>query len=258
MNRFRAIVLLALLAVLLAGCGEGVVIVVRTATPGPTATSIATEPPTPTQEADFDKVLDCQTLTVEESVWRVVNANYCFMVFGSSLYVEKPGGTSDGRQWARLEEYQIIYEPGNVNTPPWVFWYDLGGSHPRGLRMEISQVNGHFGYSQSGTYIQAGRRYVLKLEGVSEVVEAQQANVGLGGRLHLSDGTVVDLPPRYVTQMGPVEVLWVIESDDWVSMRWDAWLNITWASAFGAYTWQGMLVMGAPADDWGEDVVIRF
>lgn len=270
MRRFSALLLLLLLALALAACGGTNVIVVTTTPPPVAATDTPTWTPEPeatptwvtvTPEAtptrELGEVLDCQTLTLEPANgWRVVNANYCFTVMGSVLWSERPGNTDDDRQWDRLDEYQIIYRPGETNKPPWVFWQDVDKSHPRGLRMELGQIAGEFGYAQGGIFLQGGTRYVLKLEGMSEIINTRSAVVGLAGRLKIGS-EFIDLPIRYIEQTGPVEVLWVVESSRSISLRWDAWVDIIWASAFGAYTWQGMLVMEAPTDDWGEDVLIE-
>lgn len=251
---------------LLSACGGTNVIVVTVtpppATPTPFVVTVtppgatATSAPDPTPTREVVETLDCQTLTLVTDEFPAVNANPCFRVFGSLLISERPVETPDNRQWDRLDEYRILYRPGSADTPPWVFWRDLGGSHPRGLRMEIDQINGAFGYSQR-VYLRAGERYVLKIEGQSEVINAGAANVVVGGMIIHGLGEKVRLTDWSLEQTGRVEAIWVVEPDTSRVVTWEAWIGIRWASAFGAFTWQGMRVERAP-DNFGDDVVIKF
>lgn len=228
---------------------------VVTATPDVTVTRVPTAGPdaTPTPEV-LQENIDCQTLTVTADEFPTTNANPCMRVFGSALYSEGVGDPA--RQWDRVEPFEILYAPGSVGLAPFAYWKDIGEGVPRGIRMDVSWVNGRFGYSQPGIWLKGGQRYILKLEVVSGLFDNGGAGASLGGAIAYGTGERVNLP-QWGMQRGPVEAIWVIETSVSRVVTWEAWTAIQWANVTGNLTWQGMRVEIAP-DGFGDDVVIEF
>lgn len=250
----KNIVPLIFVMFVLSACGGETLVI--TATPGtpPTMTPppTSTVDPTPTPEALVN--LDCQTLQPTNSEFPAINANPCLRVFDSVLHSEQ---RTEGRTWDRLDEYAIVYRPGNTGKSPFVYWRDITSPDPRGLRMDVSWVNGEFGYSQNLIYLLPGQRYIIKIEAVSELFDNGGSLPALDARLVYSGGKYLEFQQWTITQRGPVEAFWVVESSSARAVTIEWWVDIQWANVTGNITLQGLRVELAP-EGFGDDIVLEF
>lgn len=263
----RFLLALTLIILLTAACDRPV----PPTTPTPTATATAdvtlppnepTADPTPTREVLPIDTLDCNTLQIHQD-FPPVNADPCLLAPHDTTRLFE---SADNRHQAHPVSLRPRMWLGPVADTP--FWVNRSSS-PRGYRLEITEVDGTFGYEflfPTTLTNERSSRYIIKVGAVLSLGGVPDpetvflsVNLGFDTRSDLLELTPQEMPTSGgVISRGYHEWVWVIENGDpFVTMSVGAYFHIQYAGCVGEcfITFQQIAVLSAP-DDFGSDAVI--
>lgn len=230
----RNILLIALIAVLSACGGDA------TQTPNP-----ATETPVavPTVTAQPTQAPDPTPTQEVRNFFEAINANP--RLCGDDVIISIP--TPDGRWQALPTGYNVELRLGTEDTPPWI---NFRAVQPicNFLKIEVTQINGEFGYSTS-QWLESDVCYLLKLTGL---VDLQQFTQGIGT---LDDAWVWARVENTALSNRPVEDWFYISEHIWAFeveangfYEYAMGIGIQWGVFAGMYEMRRFELMIVPDD----------
>jgi hypothetical protein len=132
-------------------------------------------------------------------------------------------------------------------------------------KLDVSYIGGTYGLEQHGIELYGNQTYIVKVRAAEINLAAADdhlwtsGNVGITGRLIVSDGTATELYEQAVPQQSGVhEWFWVIRSTKrYPTVVLQVWFRIRWATAVGYVMLDDIEVLTAP-ENFGQDVVLPF